>query len=352
MSQFVSVILAGGSGERFWPLSRKHKPKQFLSLDHTGRSLLQDTAARLLTVHPNPDHLYVITSAEYRSLVLDQLPELPVENLIVEPLARDTAPAILYASLCLGKRYDNPVVGFFPADHRVANDERFERCLLRAADAASRHGSLVILGIEPTYPATGYGYVKRGEAVPGRGVYTVAHFAEKPDLTTAQAYLEDGQYYWNSGMLIARLESIVQEYRTHQGELLAALGAARDRASTRAAYASTEKISFDYAISEKSRRLQVVPGDFEWDDLGDWNALERLFKNENTPRLGQHVGLDTEGVLLYSTNGNDLIVTIGLEDVAIVSDKEVTLVVHKERTQDIKKIVQQLKNTPGLEHFA
>lgn len=353
MKEFVSVILAGGSGERFWPLSRKDKPKQFLSLDATGATLLQATAERLLSVHPNPDHLYVITSAEYRSLVLDQLPELPVENLIVEPFARDTAPAILHAALTLQKRHDNPVVGFFPADHLVSNDERFERCLWRAADAAERHSSLVILGIEPTHPATGYGYIRRGESVPGRGVYRVGHFAEKPDRATAQAYLDSGAYCWNSGMLIARLDTLLEEYRAHQHELLTVLSAAQNRVALREAYASTEKISFDYAVLEKSSRLHVVPGEFAWDDLGDWNALERLQKDNLGPRRsGQFVGLDAAGVLLYSTNNNELIVTIGLEDVTIVNDREVTLVVHKERTQDIKKVVQQLKNTPGLERFA
>ncbi|AFZ68265.1 mannose-1-phosphate guanylyltransferase [Deinococcus peraridilitoris] len=353
MNQFVSVILAGGSGERFWPLSRKHKPKQFLSLDHTGSTLLQATAERLLAIHPNTDNLYVITSAEYRGLVLEQLPELPVENLIVEPFARDTAPAVLYATLCLQKRYDNPIIGFFPADHRVTSDERFERCMLRAADAAERHGSLVVLGIEPNFPATGYGYIRRGESVPGRGVYHVSHFAEKPDVETAQAYLDTGVYCWNSGMLVASMNTLLEEFRTHQNELLTVLSAAKNRLSTREAYASTEKISFDYAILEKSKRVHVVPGDFDWDDLGDWNALERLLKNNHgAPSSGRHVGLDTEGVLLYNTNSNELIVTIGLEDVTIVSDKEVTLVVRKERTQDIKKVVQQLKNTPGLERFA
>ncbi|AFZ66509.1 mannose-1-phosphate guanylyltransferase [Deinococcus peraridilitoris] len=358
---FYPVILAGGSGERFWPLSRRAKPKQFLTLDETGRSLLQATADRLsqLSGHGH-DTLYVVTSSEYRSQVLDQLEDLPTENLIVEPVARDTAPAVLYAALSINAIDPDGVMGVFPSDHRIGDPQAFGRVLDRARSAAEKYGSLVTLGITPTFPSTGYGYIERGPSVEAEledaalPLFAVSRFAEKPDRETAEGFLRSGLYSWNSGMFIWTVQAILDAYRAYEPELYAALSSAMtERGQARRVFPTLQKISIDYAILERARNVQVIPAEFGWDDLGDWNALERLLRGEDANvSVGRHVGLDTGGAILYTTNGDDLIATIGLEDVVVVRTHEVTLVVRKDRTQDIKQVVKQLKEHPELERFA
>ena len=355
MKDFVAVILAGGSGERFWPLSRKSKPKQFLSLEGHGHSLLQATAERLLPLTGGFERIFVVTSSEYRGQVFNQLPDLPSENLIVEPVARDTAPAVLYAALCVQKRFPDTVMGVFASDHRVTDPAAFEQVIARASTLACEHKVLVTLGITPTFASTGYGYIQQGDLLEG-GVlpaYRVKCFAEKPDAVTAQAFIDSGLYTWNGGIFVWQVDTVLEEFRRHQPQLSHQLErAVLDREMLREVFPTLEKVSVDYALMEKSERVAVIPAEFGWDDLGDWNALERMLRGENpNVSIGKHVGLDTEGAILYTTQGDDLIVTIGLEDVVIVRNDDVTLVVRKDRTQDIKKVVQRLKSTPELERF-
>ncbi|AZI43779.1 mannose-1-phosphate guanylyltransferase [Deinococcus psychrotolerans] len=363
MPLFIPVVLAGGSGERFWPLSRKSKPKQFLTLDDTGRSLLQATVDRLSIVSGSADSVMVVTGNEYRSQVLDQLPEMPVENLIVEPLARDTAPAVLYAALRIARDQPDAVMGVFPADHRITDVDTYLKVIERAILIARQTEQLVTIGITPTFPATGYGYIQQGAALRGGAqdttgenifaAYHVSRFAEKPTQETAQQFLDEGGYSWNSGMFIWTVKAILQAFEKHQPEMYQQLSQAVEKRTVKQVFPELEKISIDYAILEKSGHVAVIPAEFGWDDLGDWNALERLLKAEGeNVSVGRHVGLDTGGAILYTTNGDDLIVTIGLEDVVIVRTSEVTLVVRKDRTQDIKKVVRQLKAHPELERFA
>ena len=362
MSSFVPVILAGGSGERFWPLSRRHRPKQFLTLDESGRSLLQATSDRLARLGGGQDRVVVVTGNDYRSQVLEQLPEMPIENLLVEPAARDTAAAILYAALWIAQDDPQAVMGVFPADHRVTDAGAFERVIQRALEVAQESERLVTEGIAPPFPSTGYGYIQQGEILqPGElPAFSVTRFTEKPDAVTAQAFLDTGRYTWNSGMFVWRVQSILAAFEQHQPQLYTQLrqamsaptGSAR-RVQIGEVFPQLEKISIDYAILEKSDRVAVIPAEFGWDDLGDWNALERLLKGEgDNVAVGRHVGLDTGGAILYTTNGDDLIATIGLDDVVVVRAEDVTLVVRKDRTQDIKKVVQQLKAHPELERFA
>lgn len=354
MQQFYPVILAGGSGERFWPLSRRAKPKQFLSLDESGVSLLQATAARLASLS-HADNVFVVTGNDHRALVMEQLPQLPVENLLVEPVGRDTAPAVLYAALKLAQLDPGGVMGVFPSDHRIKDEEAFAGVLRRAWEAAQRYGSLVTMGITPTFASTGYGYIERGETVEmgDPPLSEVARFLEKPNLDTAQAFVASGRYSWNSGMFVWRVEAILKAYRTLQPELYATLEAAvYERGGVRRVFPTLSKISIDYAILEHAHNVQVLPAAFGWDDMGDWNALERLLRGDGSNvSIGRHVGLDTDGAILYTTQGDDLIATIGLEDVVVVRTDQVTLVVRKDRTQDIKQVVAQLKGRPELERF-
>jgi mannose-1-phosphate guanylyltransferase len=355
MHAFIPVILAGGSGERFWPLSRRHRPKQFLTLDESGRSLLQATSDRLSALSGGPEQVMVVTGNEYRSQVLEQLPDMPLENLLIEPAARDTAPATLYAALRIAQDQPQAVMGIFPADHRVTDSDAFIAVMNRAIEVAHETGRLVTVGITPTFPSTGYGYIQQGTERLGGSLQTfdVTRFTEKPDAATAQAFLNTGDYTWNSGMFIWTVQAILKAFEQYQPQLYAELhGAMSSRAAVREIFPRLEKISIDYAILEKSDQVTVIPAEFGWDDLGDWNALERLLKGagENVT-VGRHIGLDTGGAILYTTNGDDLIATIGLDDVVVVRANEVTLVVRKDRTQDIKKVVQQLKEDPDLNRF-
>lgn len=342
----IPVILAGGKGERFWPLSRKDRPKQFLSLDGSGKSLLQATADRLLALAGGWDGLWVITASHLGEGVRQQLPQLPESNLLVEVEGRDTAPAVAWSTLEVAQRYgEDTVVGFFPADHWIGDEALFHRTLRAATTLAEQKGAIATLGIQPTYPSTGYGYIEQGAGIgsfDGFPAYKVDRFTEKPDRSTAEQFLSSGRFSWNSGMFIFKAGITLAELHTHAPDIIEPLE--KQGASV---YPSLPKLSIDYALMEKTQRACVLPVTFAWDDLGDWNAIERLLKGENpNVELARHVGLDTKGALFYATDEEDLIVTIGLEDTVIVRDGKVTLVVKKDRTQEIKQVLKALQADP------
>ncbi|MCU0565969.1 MAG: mannose-1-phosphate guanylyltransferase [Oculatellaceae cyanobacterium Prado106] len=342
----IPVILAGGKGERFWPLSRKHRPKQFLCLDGSGRSLLQATADRLLEMAGGWSGLWVITASHLAEGIQEQLPDLPVENLLVEVEGRDTAPAVAWATLEIAKRHgSDAVVGFFPADHWIGDQAAFCQTLRAAEELAVGQSAIATLGIAPTYASTGYGYIEQGEKVGLFGdlpAYRVQRFTEKPDLSTAEAFLATGQFSWNAGMFIFPAGVMLEELHTYAPEIIQPL---EQQGSS--IYPSIPKKSIDYALMERTQKAYVVPVAFSWDDLGDWNAIERLLKTDApNVELAQHVGLDTQGALLYATGDEELIVTIGMDDTVIVRDGKVTLVVKKDRTQEIKQVLKQLQEHP------
>ncbi len=372
MLRFIPVILAGGKGERFWPVSRLKRPKQFLCLDGGEKSLLQSTADRLL---PLADwaSLFVITASHLAEGVKAQLPDIPEANILVEPQGRDTAPAVAWATLEIAKRYgDDAVCGFFPADHHIADEVRYCNTLRAAVKLAVSKGAIATLGITPTFPSTGYGYIEQGDAaghfsagsVSNLPAYKISRFAEKPDKATAEAFLSSGQYSWNSGMFVFPAAVMIAELKAYAPAMISALIEKGVNA-----YADLEKLSIDYAVMEKTARAYVVPADFGWDDLGDWNAIERLLlkqKSSNSAddltdsltgnpeaniELCQHIGLDTSGSILYSADPDEVIVTIGLENVVIVRDGNATLIVKKDRTQDIKQAVKSLGQQDKFRHL-
>jgi mannose-1-phosphate guanylyltransferase len=351
---FIPIILAGGSGERFWPLSRRAKPKQFLSLDGSGRSLLQATADRLEPLGEGLDDIHIVTGQMHRALILEQLPDLPLENLIVEPQARDTAAAILLATLRIAQKYgEETVLGVFPSDHNIGDVNEFHDCIRQAVEVSNTNPFIVTIGIPPTFPATGYGYIEATSLE--SSALSVKRFVEKPSLEIAETYLARGGYYWNGGMFIFRASVMIQAFAKHAPDLFETLKSVTSPKELRTAFEVLRKISIDYAILEPSSlegQVAVVPARFSWDDLGDWNALARLLQGTN-PNLevGQHVGLDTSGAIMYTTTGDDLIVTLGLEDVLIVRDGNCTLIAKKDRTQDIKKLVDRLKQHPDLVRY-
>ncbi len=358
MTNFIPVILAGGSGERFWPLSRRSKPKQFLRLDGTSRSLIQATADRLLPLCGGLEALYIVAGASHQDLILDHLPGLPETNLVIEPVSRDTAPAVLLAALRVRDRCGpDAIVGIFPSDHHIGDPIGFRETVGAAIDAAGSEDGLVTLGITPTHPATGYGYIETAQRLRSfelHTLYRASRFVEKPDRETAERFLTSGQFLWNAGMFVFRVGRLIKEFERHAPEYLRALETAHEGGdeTLRAAFERVPKLPLDRAIMERSANVQVIPSAFGWDDLGDWNALARLIQGTaQNATVGRHLGLDTSGTILYTTTGEDLIVTIGLEDVVIVRDGNVTLVARKDRTQDIKRLVERMKSTPELEKY-
>jgi mannose-1-phosphate guanylyltransferase len=340
----IPVILAGGKGERFWPLSRRQRPKQFLSLDGSGLSLLQATAERLLPLTSGWDGLWVITAAHLADGVRHQLPELPEANLLVEVEGRDTAPAVAWATLEIAKRHgEDAIVGFFPADHWIRDEAAFRLTLNTAAHVAQDQGAIATLGISPTFAATGYGYIEQGQtlmALNGLTAYTVDRFTEKPDRDTAEQFLASGRFTWNSGMFIFQAGVTLAELRQHAPEIITPLSQ-----SGPSIYPQIPKKSIDYALMEKTQRACVIPAEFGWDDLGDWNALERLLQGESpNVEVGQHLGQDSQGCVVYASSADELIVTIGLEDTVVVRDGHVTLIVDKRRTQEIKQVLKLIQD--------
>ena len=355
MARFIPIILAGGKGERFWPVSRLARPKQFLCLDGGDRSLLQATADRLLPL-AGWDALFVITASHLANGVREQLPEMPQANILVEPQGRDTAPAVAWATLEVAKRFgDDAICGFFPADHYITDEARYCDTLRAATELAVQQGAIATLGIKPTFPSTGYGYIEQGDpagtfsagVVTDAPAYKVSRFTEKPNKETAQQFLDSGKYSWNSGMFIFPAAVMIGELKTHAPKMTQAL---IDKGAD--AYAELEKLSIDYAVMEKTDRAYVMPANFGWDDLGDWNAVERLLKgNDKNVEMCQHVGLDTQGSILYSDNPDEVIVTIGLEDLVVVRDGNATLIVRKDRTQEIKQAVKSLGAEDKFQHL-
>lgn len=336
---FVAVIMAGGRGQRFWPLSTEDKPKQFLDLERVGRTLIQSTLDRLGPLTGSLDRIFVITGERYKELVESQLPELPKGNIILEPVGRDTAPAVALAALEMQKRFGDVTMGLFTADHRVGKVAAFQTAVKNAIAVTEAEDGLTTLGIKPTFPATGYGYIHAGERV-GEG-YKVDRFVEKPNERTAQGYLDEGGYYWNNGIFIWRTGTIIEEFKAYAPEILAPLSEAVAAGKVAEVFPELPKISIDYAVLEKTQKAYMVPADYDWDDLGDWLAVERhLGQDEANTVVGAHVGLDSQGNVIYCDDENATIVTIGVEDMIIVKRGDTVLVTRKDRAQDIKHILQ------------
>ncbi len=347
----IPVILAGGKGERFWPLSRRQRPKQFLSLDGSDRSLLQATADRLVPLANGWEQLWVIASAQLADGIRAQLPELPAANLLVEPEGRDTAAAVAWGSLEIAKRYgEEAIAGFFPADHWIDRQDRFAQTLQAASELAGQEAAIVTLGIAPTYAATGYGYIEQGKSkgnFNGLPAFQVQRFTEKPDRETATEFIATSRFSWNSGMFVFQASTMLAELRAYAPQIFEPLAA-----QGVAAYSNLPKKSIDYAVMEQTQLACVLPASFGWDDLGDWNSLARLRQGEaKNLELARHVGLDTAGAIVYASDAEEIVATLGVEDLVIVRDGKVTLIARKDRTQDIKKLLKELQSDSQYDSF-
>ena len=333
--------MAGGRGQRFWPLSTDAKPKQFLDLERCGRTLLQATYDRIVPLVGGPEHVLVATAARYQEMVCDQLPELPRGNVVIEPTGRDSAPAIALASLVARARFGDVTTAVFSSDHRVGDDAAFRDTLSSALDLAEERRGLVTVGISPTRPATGYGYIEKGEPC-GSG-FEVRTFEEKPTLRRAESYLASGRHFWNAGIFVWPVDVALAELDRHAPQLMEPLRRAFETDTVAETFGDLPKISIDYALMERTDRAYVVPGTFDWDDVGDWVALERYLPEANRDGtntvVGRHVGLDAKGNVLYTESEDDVIVTLGIEDLIIVKRGDTLLLARKDRLQDIKTLL-------------
>lgn len=352
-----AVIMAGGRGERFWPRSRMAMPKQFLNL--IGRkTMLQLTVDRIEDLVGISD-TYVVASPEFKNTILEQIPQLPEENIIIEPFGRDTAAAIGLAALILGKKNSREVMIVLPADHYIANERNFHEVLRSAVTTASRGEAIVTLGITPHSPETGYGYIHRGElidTIAGMATYRAVRFLEKPDYARALEFLSSGDYLWNSGMFVWRIDMIRQMIEKHvpslaEGlkEIEDSLGTSRYPKTVKKVYSGLPKISIDYGIMERADNVLVIPCDFGWDDIGSWTALERYDEKDELGNVlhGKGVLLDT--VNTYVISGEKTVALVGIKDLIIVDDGDSLLICHKSRAQEIKKVVQALSDK-GFDH--
>jgi mannose-1-phosphate guanylyltransferase/mannose-6-phosphate isomerase len=353
----IPLILSGGSGTRLWPVSRKNLPKQFLALAGKG-TLFQQTVARTLQL-PDVGAPIVVASEDHRFLAADQLLEAGIADatIVLEPLARNTAPAIALGALQALQRDPGALLLVLPADHLIGDTAAFVAAVQRATPLAEQ-GWLVTFGIRPDRPDTGFGYIRRAESVGDTG-YRVEQFVEKPDLATAESYLADGGYDWNSGMFLFKASRYLQELATQAPEMLAAVSAAHAQASAdldfvridRELFAQVPDNSIDYAVMEKTRHAAVIPVSCAWSDIGSWSALWLTGDKDADGNLceGDIMAMDTHNSLLRS-HARHLIATVGVDDLIVVTTPDATLVAHRDAAQDVKKIVEQLKAAGRSEH--
>lgn len=337
-----ALILAGGSGTRFWPLSRRHRPKQLLELDG-ARSLLQATVDRLAPLI-EPSAVWVCTTAALHEAVRAQLPEVPADQILVEPVGRDTAPAIGWSVRTMPESVRRGAVAVLPADHRFEDPAAFRDVLARAERAAVEGDHVLALGVTPRWAETGYGYLELGDAIDGvAGLRRVVRFKEKPDVSTAEAYVASGGYLWNGGIFVFRGTTLLDKLAEHAPEIAAGIESiAADPASTEARYPTLPRTSIDYGVMEHLDALATLPLDGGWSDLGSWQALAEIrpTDDDGNARHGDVLAFDCRDSLLWADRGQ--VAAIGLDGLVVVRTGDTVLVAPKERSQEVRRIVDAL----------
>jgi len=345
----AALIMAGGRGERFWPKSRKNMPKQFLSLTDDGKSMIQLTVERILPLVGLED-IFIATNRDYKDLVRQQLPELPEENILCEPVGKNTAPCIGLGAVHMEKRYGDAVMLVLPSDHLIKYNQIFLNTLKDACETAEQGENLVTLGIAPDSPETGYGYIKfRPESTLGRA-FAVERFVEKPDLETAKGYLASEQYLWNSGMFVWKVSTILKELaeclpETREGleRIGAAIGTEREEPVLEREFHAFRSESIDYGVMEKAKNIYILSGAFGWDDVGSWLAVNRIKKSNEFGNVvdGNAVTVETRNTIIQG--GKKLIAAVGLENMIVVDTEDALLVCDQRHTGQIKRVLENLK---------
>jgi mannose-1-phosphate guanylyltransferase len=346
---FYALIMAGGFGTRLWPLSRRDRPKQSLALVG-GRTMFEHAVDRIAPIF-QPEQIFVVTGAEHVNSLAAQAPELPRENFIVEPQGRGTGPAIGLGAIHLLRQDPEAIMAVLTADHFIVDADRFRQVLTAAAQVAE-DGHLVTLGIAPSFPSTGYGYIKQGESLDGAEgfpVYRAERFTEKPTLETALHMVESGEYSWNSGMFIWRVGRILEEFQRQMPDFYVqlvqvetTLGGTGYQPTLNRVWPEVVKQTIDYGVMEGAEDVAVIPVDIGWSDIGSWTSLSEILPidREGNTIVGPHVGIDTRETVVFG--GKRLIATIGLEGMVIVDTEDALLVCPRDREQDVRAIVRQL----------
>lgn len=347
--------MAGGIGSRFWPMSRTSYPKQFLDILNTGKTLLQSTYERFQSFIPN-ENIYIVTSEEYVSIVKNQLPNLPVENIIGEPERKNTAACIALISLKLKKINPEANLVVAPSDHMIENVETFQNNCLAGLAYTNRNNAFVTMGIKPTYANTGYGYIQYDKESSVDGMHIVKRFTEKPNKEMAVEFFANGGYLWNSGIFIWKAIDIVNAFRLYMPDMfdifacgLIEFNTPRETAAIKHIYKHCESISIDYAILEKAKNVFVIPADFDWSDLGTWNsAWENFDKDEaqNAVAGENTLVVDANGCIVHSTDKR-LVLVGGVDDLIIVNTPDALMICKKENEQQIKEYLLKVKETKG-----
>ena len=353
-----AVIMAGGVGERFWPLSRRKTPKQLLSI--VGKTtMIEETVGRLAPLIP-AERIWIITNQLQAGIIRKLLENIPASQVIAEPVGRNTAPCIALAAYLISRKDPDATMIVLPADHVISPKKGFHRTIRNCCRTAEARSALVTIGIRPTYPATGYGYIKKGRKICGyRGqeFYTVDRFVEKPDRPTAVRYCENGGYAWNSGMFVWTAETIISAFEEHLPDIGKALSSARELGQGKLTkflsqtYPSLPSISIDYGIMEKATTVLVTDATFKWDDVGSWESLQNYLpvdRRGNRGR-GEVIVCDSDNCIGFSDGR--LIGMVGVSDLIVVSAEDAVLVCNRHRAQDVKKLVQKLSEKKDFEKY-
>lgn len=359
---YYAILMAGGVGSRFWPVSTQNFPKQFHDMLGTGDTLIQKTFNRLAKLIPE-ENIFILTNKRYNDLVFEQLPSVTKRQVVLEPAMRNTAPCILYASLKIKKENENAVMIVAPSDHWIEDEDAFSKNVQTAFDYCESNDALMTLGITPTFPNTGYGYIEFDTVTEGsrseEEIKPVNQFREKPDYETAKSFLKQGNFLWNAGIFMWSVKSVVTAFQRNQPELYQLFESGYNVYNTefeddfiKDNYSNAENISVDYALMEKSNNVYVIPATFDWNDLGTWGSLyDKLDKDTNANAVvnAKVLAEDASGNMIRSKK-DKIVVVDGLKDYIIVDKDEVLLIFPKAKEQDIKKVLQNVKAKFGEEY--
>jgi mannose-1-phosphate guanylyltransferase len=353
-----AVIMAGGKGSRFWPRSREKMPKHLLDIQGE-RTIIRETVDRIRPLVP-PERTLIVTGRSHAVELIRQLPEIPAENILIEPVGRNTAPCIGLATLHIQKRVPDAVMLVLPSDHRIGNEAEFRRVLEAAGKTAAEGNPLVTIGIRPTGPETGFGYIEQGDffsAIDGGEIHRVRAIREKPDIEQAKEFLHRGGFLWNSGMFVWKASTILGAIKRflpelHEGlmQIREALGTEKEEQVVGDIYAGQKSVSIDYGVMEKAEDVLVIPGNFGWSDLGSWDALWDVSGKDETGNAvrGEFVGIDAGDCLIHSPR--KLVALVGVRNLLVVETDDALLICRRGRSQDVRKVVEILERK-GLKEY-
>jgi mannose-1-phosphate guanylyltransferase len=346
--EVFAIIMAGGVGARFWPKSREKQPKQLLRI-FNEKSLIQNTVERLNGI-VDTKNIFIITNKVQKPGIVEQLPELPEDNIVEEPFGKNTAACIGLASVLVQKISEDAITIILPADHMIIDQEKFRSTILKAAEYAEKNDSLITIGINPDRPETGYGYIQADDLVDGDDIFSVKTFAEKPNLETAERFLASGDFFWNSGMFIWKVSTIMNEFKKYMEDLHEGVLKIKDSIGTDDfesvlvhEYGQMKSISIDYGIMEKSEKVCVVKGMFDWNDVGSWEAVYQLSDKDSNGNVGNKDVLFTDSSESYINTNKKFTAVVGVDNLVVIETDDALLICDRDKAQSVKQVVDHLK---------